>query len=113
MPLSTFGRGRTSVVDKVHNLVHGAIMGSSERHRFRWREQGKRYSADQGTERGVARTPFVPAEEVQDAINAVDDLLWSAPDSREWTDEQWERWTDTRRELKRACRALEREREDS
>ena len=55
----------------------------------------------------------VPVGQVQDAIHAVDDLLWSAPDSREWSDEQWQHWTDTRRELKRACRALERERTES
>jgi len=55
----------------------------------------------------------VPADQVQDAVNAVDDLLWSAPDSRDWSDEQWERWTETRRELKRACRSLERETDDS
>lgn len=51
----------------------------------------------------------VPTGQVQDALHAIDDLLWSAPDSREWTDEQWERWTDTRRELVRACDVLERE----
>ena len=50
-----------------------------------------------------------PVEQVQDALVAVDDLLWQAPDSGDWTDEQWDRWTETRRELKRACRALERD----
>jgi hypothetical protein len=51
----------------------------------------------------------VPTGHVQSAIVAVDDLLWSAPDSREWTDEQWDYWAETRRELRRACRELERE----
>ncbi len=51
----------------------------------------------------------VPTAHVQEAIHAIDDLLWSAPDSREWTDEQWDRWTETRRELKRACTILDRE----
>ncbi|MBO6937788.1 MAG: hypothetical protein JJ863_22665 [Deltaproteobacteria bacterium] len=55
----------------------------------------------------------VPTGQVQQAVHAIDDLLWSAPDSNDWTDEQYERWLDTRRELKRACRALERENEDS
>ena len=55
----------------------------------------------------------VPAGQVQDAIHAVDDLLWSAPDSRDWSDEQWREWTERRRELKRACRAIERERAGS
>ena len=50
-----------------------------------------------------------PTEEVQGAIIAVDDLLWDTPDSSDWTDEQWERWDETRQELKRACRALDRE----
>lgn len=51
----------------------------------------------------------VPTEQVREAVHAIDDLLWSAPDSRHWSDEQWERWRETRRELVRACRVLERE----
>ena len=54
----------------------------------------------------------IPTEAVQDAIVAVDDLLWTTPDSADWSDEQWDRWSETRRELKRACRALHREEED-
>ncbi len=49
-----------------------------------------------------------PAGAVRDALVAVDDLLWGAPDSRDWSDAEWAEWQATMAELQRACDAIAR-----
>lgn len=59
--------------------------------------------ADDGEE-GPAR---VSADTVRDALGAIDDLLWSEPDSRDWEQSDWSQWDRTRTELDRACGAID------
>ncbi len=59
--------------------------------------------ADDGQE-GPAR---VSADTVRDALSAIDDLLWSEPDSRDWEQSDWTEWDRIRVELDRACGAID------
>ena len=50
----------------------------------------------------------VPEEAVEQALGAVDDILWAEPNSNDWDDEQWSLYDQRKASLVTACESVAR-----
>ena len=58
MPITTIGRGQSSVAVKLQRIAWSGTLESGEEHFEAWRSQTKGFTSDQGTEKGICHAPF-------------------------------------------------------